>query len=339
MDQDQRMSDASAVRAFRSLAFATVAAVYLLIVVGGLVRASGAGMGCPDWPKCFGQWVPPTAEEQLPANYQELYADHGYGAAKFNVVKTWTEYVNRLVGVVIGFLIFATWIAAWRTYRRRDPMVMWCSFAAFLLVGFQGWLGSVVVATNLKPWLVTVHMLLALVIVGLLIYCLARSQRESFNSEAIRPSRQIAVLFALCLVTTAVQIGLGSQVREGIDEVAAMGVERSSWIGELGLGIYVHRTFSLLILLVNVGLVRSLRAARLKPSVVDRLGRGLLAVLVAEIAVGALLFYFSVPAVLQPAHLVLAALGAGLQLGMLICYRYSSAPPERLAAAQAPAPA
>ena len=63
-------------------------------------------MGCPDWPTCFGQWVPPTSESDLPRNYQEIYADLGYAETRFNVVKTWTEYVNRLIGVGIGLLIF-----------------------------------------------------------------------------------------------------------------------------------------------------------------------------------------------------------------------------------------
>ena len=340
MNQDRIMSGASPIKAFRRLALITVAAVYLLILVGGLVRASGSGMGCPDWPKCFGQWVPPTTEAQLPANYQEIYADHGYGEQRFNAVKTWTEYVNRLVGAVIGLLIFATWIAAWRTYRRRDPRVVWVSFLAFLLVGFEGWLGSVVVATNLMPWLVTVHMLVALVIVGLLIYALARSQRDGFDLGSMRGDRLAMPLFALCLALSAIQIALGSRVREEIDVVSLEVAERSAWIAELGLGVYVHRTFSLALLVANVALVVVMRRSRVRANVIGRLGVALLAVLVIEIAVGALLFYLAVPAVLQPAHLLLAALGVGLQLGMLVCYRYSLEPtPSRRAEAVSAAPA
>lgn len=318
------MSDAPSLRSFRRLALATVVAVYLLIGVGGLVRASGAGMGCPDWPKCFGQWVPPTDEEQLPANYQEIYADHGYGETRFNVVKTWTEYVNRLIGVVIGLLIFGTWIASWRTFRGRDGgLVAWC-FAAFLLVGFQGWLGSVVVDSNLAPWLVTVHMILALVIVGILIYALARSQRDVFDEDAIEASARIDLLFAACLVLSIVQIGLGSQIREHIDALGAAAVARADWIESLGLGIYVHRTLSLLVFAANVVLVWALRQARRGTSSITTLGNGLLLVLALEIAVGAAMFYFAVPAFLQPVHLLLAAVGGGLQLGMLVVYRYCS---------------
>merc|ERR1711965_19697 len=119
-------------RRFRGLATLTLAAVYFLILVGASVRASGAGMGCPDWPTCFGQWVPPTAESQLPANYQEVYAELGYGDTRFNVVKTWTEYLNRLIGVTIGLLIFATaWVSM--PLRRLDASITTASVTAFLM--------------------------------------------------------------------------------------------------------------------------------------------------------------------------------------------------------------
>ena len=164
-------------RRFRSWAVGTIAAVYFLIMVGGLVRASGSGMGCPDWPKCFGRWVPPTSEAELPADYRVTYAEHGYADAGFNVVKTWIEYINRLIGVVIGLLIFVTLLASW-PLRTEDAAVFWWSLSAFLLVGFEGWLGSVVVASNLMPWIVTLHMVAALMVVGALLMALARSERE-----------------------------------------------------------------------------------------------------------------------------------------------------------------
>ncbi len=334
MVEDLRMANAEAAtgkasdsraRTFRRWSLITVVSVYLLILVGGLVRASGSGMGCPDWPKCFGQWVPPTAEDQLPANYQEIYADHGYGEERFNVVKTWTEYVNRLIGVLIGIFIFGTWIAAWRAFGGGvDRVIVWCSFAAFLLVGFQGWLGSVVVATNLLPWLVTAHMLLALVIVGLLIYAMARSQASLIAPDAVAPSSTLGLLFAVCLLLSAVQIGLGTQIREAVDLLLEAAVPRAEWVAELGFGLSFHRTFSLLVLAANVALVHQLRRARRSASPLDRLGVALLAVLVAEIVVGALMYYLAVPPALQPAHLLLAAVSAGVQLGMLICYRAGS---------------
>ena len=115
---------------YRRVALVTLVAVYFLFLVGASVRASGAGMGCPDWPTCFGQWIPPMSEAELPSNYQEIYAELGYAETRFNVVKTWTEYFNRLVGATIGLLIFATALVSW-PLRKYDRSIVISSVAAF----------------------------------------------------------------------------------------------------------------------------------------------------------------------------------------------------------------
>jgi len=117
---------------YQKVALTTVGATIFLIFVGGLVRASGAGLGCPDWPKCFGMWIPPTAASDLPSQFD---------VSQFNVFKTWTEYVNRLIGVVIGLLITATFVLSFR-YRKTEPAVLYSSALAFVLVLVQGWLGG-----------------------------------------------------------------------------------------------------------------------------------------------------------------------------------------------------
>jgi len=145
---------------FQRLALWTTATTYLLILVGGLVRASGAGLGCPDWPRCFGSWIPPASAAALPA---------GFDPSQFNPSLMWTEYLNRLLGVSVGFLILATLVSAIR-HHRGAGRILWPTLAAFLLVGFQGWLGGVVVQQELASWIVTVHLVVALVIVSLLLY-------------------------------------------------------------------------------------------------------------------------------------------------------------------------
>ena len=310
---------------FFRLALLTVIAVYFLIAVGGIVRATGSGMGCPDWPQCFDRWIPPTDVSQLPANYQEIYAERGYADTEFNAVKTWTEYVNRLVGALIGIFIFLTAVAA-RHYRKVDPPVFWWSVAAFLLVGFQGWLGSVVVASNLTTWMITLHMLVALVIVCILIYTLVRSQRDSSATSPSRPLPTIAfsAAFGLMLLQTLI----GTQVRERIDHVAREMVERSAWIAETGALTLLHRSFSLVVAASIIYLLWKLRPLTMglaTGSPVARfhqpLVRIILATLLLEVLAGIGLFYFAVPAALQPVHLLLAAILVGAVFALWVVWR------------------
>lgn len=312
-------------RSFFRLALLTVIAVYFLIAVGGIVRATGSGMGCPDWPQCFDRWVPPTHVSQLPANYQEIYAERGYSDTEFNAAKTWTEYVNRLVGVSIGIFILLTALAA-RHYRRADPRVFWWSVAAFILVAFQGWLGSVVVASNLAIWMITLHMLVALVIVCILIYVLVRSQRVNPHSTASRPLPTVAfgAAFGLVLLQTL----LGTQVREQIDHVARELADRSLWIAETGLLTLVHRSFSLVVAGAIVYLLWKLRPLTVGASADSLVGRFhrplvqiILATLILEVLAGIGLFYFAVPAALQPVHLLLAAILVGAVFALWVVWR------------------
>ena len=310
-------------RAFRRIGVTTIAAVFFLILVGGIVRASGAGMGCPDWPKCFDRWVPPTDESQLPPDYQEIYKDRGYADTTFNAVKTWTEYINRLVGVTIGFLIFLTLLSS-LGFLRNDPAVTGLSLASFLLVGFQGWLGSLVVASNLVPYLITLHMVLALVLVALLILVVARSQRDALTFTAAAPRPALGVLLWLALALSLVQVILGTQVREHVDMLskALATTDRSVWVEHMGGGFYVHRTLSLLVLALNAYLARTVLKQGGMSAMLNRSALALLFIITVEIVSGAALYYFAIPPVLQPVHLLLASLMFGLQFFMIIAYHY-----------------
>ena len=131
------LDDIQVLRRFRRWGIVTVVATIFLIWVGGWVRSTGSGMGCPDWPKCFDLWIPPTAEAQLPPNYLEEYvkmrqrknervaktlsrmgmADLAdkikndpsvYEHEPFNLYKTWTEYINRVIGVLVGWFFYSS---------------------------------------------------------------------------------------------------------------------------------------------------------------------------------------------------------------------------------------
>ena len=312
-------------RRFRGLATLTLAAVYFLILVGASVRASGAGMGCPDWPTCFGQWVPPTAESQLPANYQEVYAELGYGDTRFNVVKTWTEYLNRLIGVTIGLLIFATaWVSM--PLRRLDASITTASVMAFLMVGFQGWLGSRVVSSNLQPGMITLHMLMALAIVATLMFALAQSRRQIMATQPVLAiDSKFKKWLYIVLGMTILQVAMGTQVREMTDLIKeAQGEElRSSWIEAMPWFFYVHRSFSALVLCANLWLARLLINSLGWVHTLTRLTFAMIAVIGLSVISGATLGHLGMPAFVQPTHLLAATLLFGLQFLIWMSYRHS----------------
>lgn len=331
-------------RAFRRFSAVTVIAVYLLILIGGIVRTTGSGMGCPDWPKCFGSWVPPTDVSQLPSDYKEVYAQEraeknkrfvSYLTAfgfdeladqilndpdilteeEFNATKTLTEYINRLVGAVIGLLIFGTFIMSIR-YWKTDRTITVLSFIAFVLVGFQGWIGSIVVSTNLLHWMITIHMLLALLIVCLLIYVYYRSKREVLNLNLEGTGKLRAVLL-ICFIATLPQIVMGTQVRESIDLLADH-FARSEWISKLGMEFLVHRSYSILLLGLHLYLVWLLTMKKDTPQKLKLYGAIMLFIVGIEVLSGVVMAYFGVPAAIQPIHLLLGTLIIGVQYYVLL---------------------
>lgn len=326
--------DPTATRRFHKLCLSTLVAVYFLIGVGGVVRSTGSGMGCPDWPRCFGSWVPPTSVDQLPADYKEKYSEirgkknvkfakylSAIGMdetaekilddrsilveADFNPTKTWVEYVNRLVGVVIGIFII---LVAWRSWRFRNtrPAIFWISLSCLLGVIFQGWFGSIVVSTNLTTWTVTVHMFLALVIVALLIHLFHLSDDD--GTQLLRGDAGVKLLLMACMVVLLVQVFLGTQVREAIDRVANAW-PRDSWIGQIGADFVVHRSFSWTVVILHLILLAKWR----KTVGVNPLTLGLIILILGTLLTGAGMAYFAVPAYLQPVHLLIATLTFGLQ--------------------------
>jgi heme A synthase len=130
---------------FRRLAVLTAVFAYLQIALGGVVRVSGSGLGCPDWPLCQGRPYPP-------ANLHAII-----------------EYSHRAVGSVTGVLIIATVISAWVVWRSRRPVVAWLASASLIGVVGEGLLGAGVVANELASWLVVIHLGLAMIILGFLV--------------------------------------------------------------------------------------------------------------------------------------------------------------------------
>jgi cytochrome c oxidase assembly protein subunit 15 len=298
---------------FRRFGILTIASVFFLILVGGLVRSTGSGMGCPDWPKCFGTWIPPTDASQLPANYKDIYRVGEHEIADFEVYKTWIEYVNRLIGVLIGFFIFLTMFFA-IPYLKKDKTVFYLSLS------------------NLAHWMITIHMLVALLIVGLLIYTITRSQDFVIEQKETKPTLKIYAV--LLLVLGVFQTVSGTQVREAVDIMEKLndGANRNLWIegiisgnltkaydfGNYGITFLVHRSSSLLNLLLVILLFAGIK------KVFDRnssLYKSLLAIILLvalQIFSGKVLEIMGLPKYVQSLHLFIGSLIIGAYLYVCI---------------------
>ncbi|MEM9718205.1 MAG: COX15/CtaA family protein [Bacteroidota bacterium] len=308
------------VRLYRKFAVLTIGAVVLLIGIGGIVRTTGSGMGCPDWPKCFGSWIPPTDVSQLPPNYQEIYKDHGYASMEFNAVKTWIEYINRLIGVLIGLVTLVTAAISLRL-RKMLPQVTRMSVLALFMVIVQGGIGAYVVRTNLEVGLITIHMVVALGILVLLILAYLQSNYllvRKVPTEIHVPSA-VWVMGGICLIFLFTQVILGTQVREQVDIIAKQlgGENRNTWIAELGNTYHIHKYFYYGVLGAFIAFYMSLNAISRKFSSlrITRFVMGLL--LVGEIALGIGMHHMGIPPWIQPLHLLFATCLVGLNVYLL----------------------
>ncbi|MFN8140045.1 MAG: COX15/CtaA family protein [Fimbriimonadales bacterium] len=288
-------------RAFLTASLITIIATLTLIFIGGLVRAEGAGLGCPDWPKCFGLWIPPTSVDQIPPQFFEHHPD--IKPADFNAAQTYTEYVNRLVGVSIGFLILWT---AWRGFkiRKLNKAAAICSAVAVLLVAYQGWLGGQVVKSRLTEWVVTSHMLLAILILCFLIAARvsAQDRTTSVMGQGSR-IKSLATGSALLLASLA-QALMGTRVRETVDYNNRInpGVARDQWVNNLGNIDLLHRNFAILVLGIAVLLLLVIiREKVVQPA--RTYGFWLIGIIALQMVLGATLVNFAFPSVAQMLHL------------------------------------
>jgi cytochrome c oxidase assembly protein subunit 15 len=328
---------------FHTIAKVTLILVYIVIIAGAVVRMTGSGMGCPDWPKCFGYYIPPTEESQLQWKPNHTYNDgmviivdealqvakedfttgetynkenwepytkHDY--AIFNAFHTWVEYINRLFGALAGLATLILFIGScW--YWREKKIITILSFLTVAGMGFQAWLGKTVVDSNLAPFKITIHMVMALVIVCALLYIVhvTSQKRKSHTHDAL-----FTKLLYAGIVLTLIQIILGTQVRQFVDEqVHAIGeTDKSLWLANPELDFYIHRSFSVIVLLVNVWLFYRFRKLNLGFKKVY----WVLFLLVLEILSGISMYYFDFPFGTQTLHIVLATILFGIQFYLIL---------------------
>ncbi|WP_435622990.1 COX15/CtaA family protein [Flagellimonas sp.] len=335
---------------FRKLAKISLVLVYLVIVAGAVVRMTGSGMGCPDWPKCFGYYIPPTEEETLLwgadrefekgqviikdegllvanrdftsttsfdiANWS-AYTKHDY--ALFNVWHTWIEYINRLLGALAGlatFLLALLSLKYWKTQKR----VVLFSWIVVFGMGFQAWLGATVVYSVLEPVKITLHMVMALVIVALLIYLVHITKTKNTSTQI--PNLKALLFGALCL--TLIQIVLGTQVRQFVDEQIDLVGENAKnlWLQDPSIQFYIHRSLSILVFVVNGYIWWFFRKMQVNLFYVN----WIIALIGLEVLTGISMYYIDFPFGTQPAHLVLASILFGFQFGLVLNVLSSKTP-------------
>ncbi|WP_345948601.1 COX15/CtaA family protein [Mucilaginibacter sp. PAMB04274] len=336
---------------FRQTSLIAIVLLFVLILAGGVVRSSGSGMGCPDWPKCFGRYIPPTDASELPADYKQAYVAKraaknqrfaktldvfGYNELanrirqdksilvpeEFNAARTWTEYINRLVGALSGVFLLLAAVFSF-SYGADNKWIPILSIVNLVVIIFQAWLGSIVVSTNLVDWIVTVHMLLALVILGLTIYTyhLAKVHGKPY----INTKPLIKIIAVAAVLLSVLQITFGTEVREKIDEVADhyQGVYREQWVEKAGQIFSTHRDMALLVVVFNVMLYALIRRNFNRHSVQQQLMSFIFLMIVLQIGVGIALSYWALPPVAQASHIVLASLVFGAQFYLLLNFTRS----------------
>jgi len=315
--------------------------VYLVILAGALVRMTGSGMGCPDWPKCFGYYIPPTEQKELEFTANKSYdkgqviiKDKGLLVAKsdfvstttfsesnwepytkhdyaiFNPAHTWIEYINRLFGALAGIACFVTFIFAFGYWKENKKIVAY-SFLVCILMGFQAWLGKTVVDSVLNPVKITTHMLVAFLIVALQLYVIyvvsAKNVIRKFDKKF-----NITVIVVLLL--TVIQVVLGTYVREFVDTVEKTGAPREFWLLKPEMNFYFHRSLSIVVFLANLYLLLRNKSLQLGFEKVN----WVLRIILLEILTGVVMVYVDFPFGSQTLHLVLATFLFSVQFYLLL---------------------
>ena len=293
-------------------------------------------MGCPDWPKCFGYYIPPYEEselvfksnhdykvnqmiilnseklytakldfkssEEINLNNWILYEKHNY--VTYDPVHTWIEFINRLMGAVAGIFTLLMLLMSLKYFKKNKSITL-ISLLIVLGMGFQAWLGKLVVDSNLAPYKITVHMLMALVIVALIIYLISYSKEQ----ENYHHDKKIKYLIIFSIILTLVQVFTGTQVREFIDIQYELSKNKELWLESPDLYFYFHRTFSLLVFFINIYLFYYAFRKSYNLKTISLISF----IIFLEILLGIIMYYGDFPILSQPLHLFLATILFGFQ--------------------------
>lgn len=262
---------------YKKFNFLSIFFIFMLFVLGGLVRSTGSGMGCPDWPKCFGEYIPPTSEQALPSDYESYFQKQRVEKTerfakllsviglkkqasrlletpqiqethKFNVVKAYVEYINRLWGALAGIIVFITLLLSFK-YIKTNTSVFLFTLFGFLGVFINALLGAMVVNSNLVSGLVTAHFLAAFGAISFFMVARFKLSKNSLNYEISTPSVIISLGLLLVIIFQTVA---GTQVREVYENLGINGALSVEQINSMGSSFVMHRLFAVIALTLAV---------------------------------------------------------------------------------------
>ncbi len=310
-------------KSFQRLITLSIIGTYLVILAGAIVRGTGSGLGCPDWPQCFGQWVPPMDITDLPHDYKDIYKIAGKTIADFDPFKTWTEYLNRLLGVGLGMLIVGLFIHSFRLKRYERNLPWFCGGLLFLIL-IQGGVGALVVSTHLKPFLITIHMFLAVVLLFGLLYLKKYCHDLKNTSLVLQVDPKAVFISRILVMMTFLQVLMGTQVRQQVDHLTRDVLEAvpETVVEHLGAVFYAHRSFSIFIVAAFIYLLSYLGRSRLNRGAFFLSWLAFLCVL-GNITTGISLNYFHFPANAQPPHLFFGVMSLGFLYSLSLHLRGS----------------
>ena len=192
---------------YRPLLIAATLLAFCVVGLGAYVRLSDAGLGCPDWPGCYGHLVgvPDTHSEQAAAAA-------AFPGKPVETGKAWKEMIHRYAAGTLGLLILGIALSAWRAWRRERGRAPWLETGLVALVVLQALLGMWTVTLLLKPVVVTAHLIGGMATLALLVLCLVRDTKVGADGTARRPERAVQALGRLALAVVIGQIALGSWV-------------------------------------------------------------------------------------------------------------------------------
>ena len=310
---------------YRALVYATACLTFVVVVVGAYVRLTDAGLGCPDWPGCYGALSPAHAEAAIAEAVEAQGGEHG----PVSLGKAWKEMLHRYLAGTLGLCVLAIAVVAWRCRERLGQSAALPAFTLALVIG-QALLGMWTVTLLLKPVVVTLHLLGGMSTLALLVW-LARCQRTSKRRSLMRP-RRVRAWARLGLAVIAVQIALGGWVSSNYAALACIDFPtcHGDWIPQMDFAHgfqlvrdlgrtaagehlayaaltaihWTHRVGAL----VTFVIVGALAYALLRPGEWRAYGIALALLLTLQVVLGIMNIVFGLPLAVAVAHNAVAAL-------------------------------